>query len=809
MNSLVHDVRIGARRFKREPAFAVLASLTLALGIGFTTTVFGIAQAALFNPVPYVDGTKIVVFQIQNPASPGRGDRGWLGAQEFVEYRSHMSSLAEVIGISSDEEVVYAGNDGAELLRGASVSGNTFRFFGVSPVVGRGLTVEDARPGATPVFAMSYRMWSTLGRDSTLLNRNFVLNGVATTLVGVMPERFALSGADLWRPVAIDGNDSTANSRAFAMLARLKDGATLARAEAEFRVVAARLAPAYPRLYPKGFVVRGMTLVDNLSGRLRPTLRLFAGAVALLLLIACANVANMLLARATQREREMAIRSSLGATRSLLIRQLLVESALLALVGGGVGCLFAHFGMRALVALAPNGLIPPEAAVGLNGQVLAFNLAITVATVLIFGLVPALRTMGRDLTGPLKGRSRSMSTAPRVGQLNSMVVIAAVALSLVLLTGAGLLFRTSAKLRAIDLGFEAKGITFYRIRFPPGRYRAAAQKEQLLDQVLERVRALPGVASATAASAVPLDGGIRTGLEVPGADVDSTALALVQLCSDGYFATVGLRLRSGRALSAEDVSGVRKVAVVNEALAQRYFGRVNPVGKYVRISALLDKRDERLADPTFEIVGVVADTKNHGIRASAIPESFVPASISGAYGRSILLRTAGEQSSLGATVRRELWAIDRTLSFARAGSVEDMNRFSYAEPRFSSFVVVAFATVALLLVTLGIYGVITYTVSRQTHEIGVRIALGATRGDVLWMVLRKGLLLVGLGIIAGLAASIAVQRVVGSQLWGVQPYDPLTFGLVSVVVLVVGFAASFLPALRAVRVDPAVALRAE
>jgi putative ABC transport system permease protein len=807
---VAQDVRIGVRRFRREPGFVSLAVLTLALGIGFASAVFGLVYSTMFNPVPYVDAAGIVVFEIRNPASPSRGDRRWLTRQEFIEYRSQVSSLAQAIAVSSGEEVLLQRSEGTERLTGASLSGDTFSFLGVAPIIGRGLTVADAVPGARRVFVMSYRLWNRLGADRAVLGRTFVLNGVPTTLVGVMPGEFALGDADLWRPEWVETAASESSGGAFEMLARLKRGASLHQAESEFQVVAARLAPASPRLYPRNFAVVGMTLADRLSSRLRPMLRLFGGAVALLLLIACANVANMLLARATYREREMAIRSSLGATRSRLIGQLLAESAVLALLSAVAGCLFAYLGMRAFVTLAPAGLIPPESTVVLNGWVLAFALATAAATVLVVGLVPALRLVGHDLTAALQGSSRSPSSGLRAGRLNAAVVVSAVTLSLVLLTGAGLLARTFTKLQTVKLGMNAKGLQFYQIRFPAGRYRTSQERQQLLDQIVARVRPLPGVVAAAAASAVPLDGGARTGVAVPGTAPDSTALALVQLVSGDYFGTVGLRVVAGRALTADDIHSARRVTVVNETFARTYFGGLNPLGKRVDLLALRERRGDQLSDPAFEIAGIVADTKNHGIRDAAIPEAFVPASVSAVFGRSILVRTAGDQPALAATVQRELWAVDPGLALSKTGSVEqNLAHFVYAEPRFNLFIIVSFASVALLLVAFGIYGVVAHTVANQTHDLGVRIALGASSAAVRWMVLRRGLRLVGIGTAAGLAASVALHRLADSELWGVPAYDPLTLAVVSVLMLAVGLVASLVPARRAVRVDPLAALRHE
>lgn len=808
IGNLVQDVRITIRRFRRERGFVSLAVATLALGIGFASTVFGLVHGVMFDPIRYVDAAGIVVFEIRNPASPIRGDRRWLTAREFVEYRSQMGSLARAIAVSSDEEVLLQRPEGTERLTGASLSGDAFTFLGVAPAVGRGLVMADAAPGAAPVFVMSSRLWNRVGADRALLGRTFVLNGVPTTLVGVMPAAFALGKADVWRPVSVETAASGSGGPVFEMLTRLKAGVSLHQAESEFRLVATRLAPTSPRLYPHNFVVVAMTLADRLSSRLRPMLRLFGGAVALLLLIACANVANMLLARATDREREMAIRSSLGATRFRLVGQLLAESAVLALLSAVAASLFAYLGVRAFVALAPEGLIPPESAVGLDGWVLVFALATAAATILVVGLVPALRLVGRDLTTPLQGSSRSPSSGVRAGRLNAAIVVIAVALSLVLLTGAGLLARTFAKLQSVNLGMNAKSLQYYQVRFPAGRYRTSQERQQLLEQIVARVRALPGVTAAAAASAVPLDGGARTGVELSGAAPDSTSLGLVQLVGSGYFETVGLRVIAGRALADDDIRSARRLAVVNETFAKVYYGGANPLGKRVDLLALRSRSGDQPSDPAFEIAGIVTDTKNHGIREAAIPEAFVPASVSAMFGRSILVRTAGDQPALAATVQREFWAVDPGLALGKSGSVEqNLAQFVYAEPRFNLFIITSFASVALLLVALGIYGVVAYTVAQETHDLGVRIALGASSTGVLWMVLRRGLQLVGIGTAFGLAVSFAVHRLGESQLWGVPPYDPLALAAVSALMLAVGGVASLVPARRAVRVDPLVALR--
>jgi putative ABC transport system permease protein len=809
VRTMWRDLRYGLRAMRTQPAFTGLAVLTLALGIGAATTIFSVIQNVLLDPFPYANADKIFVFQIRNPASPRRGDRWFFQVPEFLDYQTHVAAFEEVIAVDAGEDVLYATREGTEHFSGAFVSGNTFRFLGVGAAIGRVLTPDDAKPGAPPVFVMSHRMWAKLGQDPAILGRSFVLNGVPTTLVGIMPPRFAMVAADLWEPVTLGLTNPQSRGQFYRLQARLKPGVTVQQAEAEFHVVADRLARVYPRLYPKTFTVKGVSLIDSVVGPLRTTLYTLAAAVALLLLIACGNVANMLLARAGAREKEMAIRASLGASRGRLVRQLLIESLMLAVLGSGAGCLFAHVGLKVLVMVIPEGLIPPEAVIRVNLPVLLFGLAAAGVTALVFGLVPALHTARGDLAEPLRDSGKGVSGGLRRGRLSGALVVAEVALSMVLLAGAGLLMRSLVNLRAIDLGLNPQNVLFVRLRLPLGQYRTAAAKQQLFDQLLPRLQALPGVTAAAVASAVPLDGGITTGIDIPGKPHETTWSTLVQLCSEGYFRTAELRLLRGRLLSREDVNSARRVAVVNETLARRDFGQADPIGRSMKVNVLETLPDGRVDNPTFEIVGVVADAKNRGIQNPPLPESFIPSSVTAAYGRSIIVRTAGSPLPLLNSVRREIWAVNPNLVVTETGTVADILRKSYVEPRFGLVVLGVFAGVGLVLVALGVYGVIAYTVSRQTHEIGIRMALGAARGDVQRMVLRMGLRLIGLGVVTGLLASLAVTRVLASQLWGVKPHDPLTLGAVVVVVAAAGVSACYFPARRATRVDPIVALRYE
>jgi len=658
---------------------------------------------------------------------------------------------------------------------------------------------------------LSYKAWvKEFNLDRSIVGRSFVLNGQPRTLVGIMPPRFTWRGSDLWTPASFDRSAANAQQTRFVMQGRLKPGLTIQRAEADINVLAHSLAHAYPKDYPKKFNVQMETVADMVVGQFKTILYTLLGAVGLLLLIACANVANMLLARATAREKEIAIRASLGAGRWRLVRQLLVESLLLALGGALAGCGVAYGGLKALVAAIPPNTIPDEAVIGLNVPVLLFSLGIAMLTALLFGLAPALHMARPDMVEPLKDAGKGISGGFRHGKLRSTLVVVEVALSLVLLVGAGLLMRSFLALQEVDLGLNPDNVLVVRLPLPKEQYKTVAAKQHFFRELLARLYATPGVVAATETSTLPPYGGIPSEVDVPGKTHSDKWNAIFQLCSEGYFRTLAIRTVRGRLLSEADVNGARKVAVVNQTLVKKFFGKDDPVGRQIKLSMLETAPDSPVKDPMFEIIGVVADVKNQGIQETPNPEVWIPYTITGAFERGILVRTSQDPMLLLNTVRHEVWAVDRNVALTLTGTLEGyLKQFSYSGPRFGLILLGVFAGVGLVLVAMGVYSVIAYTVSRQTHEIGIRIALGAGESDVLRMVMRMGIRLVGLGTVAGLTASLGLTRLLASQIFSVSPYDPMTLSGVVAVVVLSGLTACYFPARRATRVDPMVALRYE
>jgi putative ABC transport system permease protein len=809
MHWILQDFRYGLRGLRNQPGFTLLAIFALALGIGAATTIFSVIENVLLDPFPYTDAHRIVSFNIHDVTQSRPGGRSAFKVPEFLDYQEQNHVFSEVIG-GGNEDVLYTSRVGTELFTGAYVTPNTFRFLGVPALLGRVITEDDARPGAPPVFVLSYKTWlKNYSQDPAILGRSFVLNGVPTTLVGIMPSRFTKRGADLWKPQALDRGNPEVSRRYFMFQARLKPGATLRDVETDISVIARRLAQEYPKDYPKNFTIQVETYVDQVVGHFKKTLYTLAAAVGLLLLIACANVANMLLARASSREKEMAIRAALGASRSRLILQLLMESFLLAAGGAALGCLLAYGGIKALVAVIPDGAIPREAVIGLNVPVLLFSLGAAAFTAILFGLAPALQTARRDVVEPLKDSGKGSSGGFRRGKLRNTLVVIEVALSLVLLTGAGLLMRSFVALQQVDLGLNPDNILVARLPLPREQYKTAASKQHFFRQLLQRLYVLPGVVAATETSTLPPYGGIQSEIQIPGKTHTEKWESIFQLCSEGYFPTVGIRLVRGRLMSEAEVNDARRVTVVNQTLVRKFFGQEDPLGRQVKIN-LLETGPDAVKSPIFEIVGVVADAKNQGIQEPPMPEMFIPYTTTGAFERGILVRTAKEPLPMLNAVRREIWAVDRNVAVTLTGSLQDyLKSFSYAEPRFSLILLGVFAAVGLALVAIGVYSVIAYTVSRQTHEIGIRMALGAGRTDVFRMVLRMGSRLIVLGVVAGMLASFAATRVIASQLWGVSQHDPVTLAGVVAVVSIVGLAACYFPARRATRVDPMIALRYE
>jgi len=812
MGTLGQDIRFALRNLRKSPTFAIIAAVTLALGIGASTAIFSVIENVLMEPFPYPDASRLVSVQIHDTEQNEPGGRAGYSGPEFLDYIAQNHVLDRVIA-NAGQDVLYRSGEGTERFDGNLITPGTFEFLGMPALLGRVAHPADYEPGAPPVFVMRYKTWVTrFSADPKLINKTFVLNGTQRTLIGIMPPRFGWGDADMWIPTkpSRSGEQERNGFPVFwFLLGHLKPGISIRQAESDLTVVAKNLATVYPKVYPKKFSVHIETLTDLVVGRFRTTLYIVLAAVGLLLLIGCGNVANLLLARATTREKEFAIRAALGAGRWRIIRQLLVESFLLAASGAILGALMAWGGLKALVALMPQQIIPAEAVIRLNLPVLAFTLCVAVLTAIIFGLAPALQVVRRDLNDPLRDSGKGTSGGAAHGRLRNAVVVLEVAVSLTLLVAAGLLMRSFVALRDVHLGLQPDHIFVARLPLPEDRYKTSDQLAGFFRPLLTRLKALPGVLEATETSTLPPYGGIPSDIEIPGKTHAEKWNALFQLCSEGYFPVLKIQFIDGRPFTEAEVEGKRKLAVINQTFAHKYLGNENPLGQRVHI-AQLEQFPDKLADPWFEIIGIVADVKNNGLQDPVQPEIWVPYTMTGSGARGVLVRTAPDPMTMMNAIRHEIWATDSNVALTLTGTLESfIANFSYAGPRFGFLLMSVFGAIGLVLVTIGVYSVLAYTTARRTHEIGIRMALGAEKGHVLGLVIRMGVGLVGAGIVLGIIASLAVARVIATQLWGVSAYDPFTLTSVAALLLITGLVACWIPARRASRVDPLVALRYE
>jgi putative ABC transport system permease protein len=808
LEDLRRDIGYGVRTLTRTPGFTAVAIVTLALGIGAATVIYSVVRNVVLDPFPYAHSDRMVDIVLKDASD--RIIRGpYFPAPEFLDYQEQSHAFADVVGTATDA-MHWVHDGGADRVVIAWMTPNGFTFLGVPPLLGRAFGAADVEPNAPPVAVLNHRSWIALfGGDPNVVGRSIVLNGESRTIVGIMPPRFEWNVADLWLPSALRRSDDPSLSRTSrAFQAQLRPGITTKQAEAELNVIAARRAVDHPQDYPPHSRIEVITVIDWVVREFRGVLYTLFGAVSLLLLIACCNVANMLLARATTREREISIRAAIGASRGRIVRQLLVESALLASGGLVVGCLLAYAGIAALAGFMPRQGVPWETEIRLDRPVLLFALVAASLATMTFGLFPAFQSARRDLVAGTNVAGRG-SAGRRQTRMRSGLVVAQVALSIVLLLGAGLLMRTFVQLVNVDLGFDPRNLLVAGVAFPPDQNASVTDRLRFYRQALDRLGSVPDVESVAVSNGAPPFAGTSSGLQIPGLALPDQSSASVVFCSDRLLETVGLALVKGRQFSAQEVEQSHHLAVINEALANKYFGSEEPLGRTLRL-ARLTSYSPPVADPTFEIIGVVRDTKNQGLRELPAPQVFVPFPLRGLASLGFVLRTSHDPMRLANAVRREIQAVDQRVALVQPITLEDLiQRTFYARPRFSVLVLGIFACTGIVLVAFGVYGVLAYTVSQQSRENAIRMALGGDRNDVIRMVLRLGFRLIGAGLVIGVAAGLATNRLLVTQLWNTSPHDSTTMIAAVSIVLLIGMFACWVPARRAVRVEPIVALRHE
>jgi predicted permease len=815
MDALLQDLRTAFRALRRSPGFTVAALVTLALGIGATSAVFSVVRAVLLAPLPYADADRRVLIWSRWVGF----DKTWLSNQEVVDYRTQSRTMTAVAAWTTAQQNLTG--DGDPLRVGVGlITANTFEVLGAQPALGRTLRPEEDVPNGPPVAVLGYRLWQArYGGDPGIIGRKVLLNDVPVEVVGVMPDGFRLptdftvdaaEPSELWRAIQFDMNDLERGSHGYYGAGLLAPGQTAATATDELRALTRRWTEQ--GLYPDAmrFSAFAVSVDEEIRGGIRPALWILMGAVAFLLLIACSNVANLLLVRGDARLRELALRTAVGAGPGRLVRQLITESMVLALSGAALGLGVAAFSLRTLVALDPTSL-PPLAPVTLDAPVVAFTLGLGMLTTMVFGLLPALRTLGLNLVDALREGTQQATVGGGRQRLRSALVVIEVALAVILVVGAGLMVRSLAALGRIDLGFTPDRVLTLRLAVPTVRYDTPERVVTFYRDLLERVRALPGVEAAGLVRVLPLATTIGDyGLDVEGYEETPGAGAKGdwQIVSDGAFEAMGTRLVRGRWFTSADTSESQLVAVVNETLARQYFRDGNAVGGRLRVG--------NMKNPWAVVVGIVTDERHNGVTGLVKEKFYIPHSqwhvvtggnlIRNAF---LVVRTTGEPMTLSGPIRREVRALDATLPIANVRPMTEVVSASLATPRLTGFLLGAFAAIALLLAAVGIYGVLAYLVNRRTHEIGIRLAIGADRAQVIRMVLGQGVGLAAIGMVVGVAGAVALTRLMTSVLYDVTPGDLWTYGAVVAGLLAVAGVASALPALRASRVDPVVALRIE
>jgi len=806
---LQQDLRYGLRTLAKNPAFTSIAIVALALGIGANSAIFSVVNAVLLRPLPFKNPEQLVMLW-ENATHLGF-PKNTPSPANFLDWQSQASAFTGMAAMV-ERSFNLTGVGEPERLDGRRVSANLFELLGVPAVLGRTFAPDDDRPG-THVVLLSYSLWQRrFGSDPSVIGRALALNGESYTVIGIMPRFVQLPGFanrndQLWVPIAFPPEEAAQRGNHFLeVIARLKPGITLKPAQAEMDTIAARLAQQYPDYNTRiGTVV--VPLQEEVVGDIKPALLILLGAVGFVLLIACANVANLLLARAAVRQKEIALRLALGASRSRLTRQFLTESVLLAMFGAGLGLLLAVGGIRMLKTFIPATIAQVQT-INIDARVLIFTAFIAVVTGIAFGLAPALQASHLNLNDTLKEGGRDAGGGSKGNRLRGLLVIGEVAVSFVLLIGAGLLINSFFHLRNLQPGFRADHLLTMKVDLSEVKYPDRDRRAVFFDEVIRRVRALPGVQSAAVAGNLPLTyngDSMNISVEgVPDPPPDQRSDVIFRAIGPGYVGTMGIPIIRGRDFTDQDKADSKDVVVISEKTAQHFWPGQDPIGRRLKPGSSTSKT------PWREVIGIVKDVRqNDFIAAPKMQMYFTYRQLKDLAPNALVVRTSIEPLSLAASVRDAIWSVDKDQTVADIDTMEHIVAEAVARQRFSMLLLGLFATLALLLASVGIYGVMSYSVAQRTHEIGIRIALGATRGDVLQMTIKQGLKLVGSGMILGLAAAFLLTRVLQTLLFGISATDPVTFFGISLVLLAVAILASYIPALRATNVDPLVALRAQ
>ena len=807
----MRNLRYAARMLLRSPGFALVAIVTLALGIGANTAIFSVANALLLRPLPYVHPERLVLVYAQKPDAPGQVLPFSFPRATFLNEKSRAFSG---IAAFTNESFNLTGLGDPEQLTAARVSWNFFEVLGVRAAFGRTFLPEEDRPGAKAVCLISHALWTrTFGARANIAGQNITLDATPYTVIGVLPRGFEFAplgrGVDLWAPRVFDLNITTpAQIRGgvsfLSAVARLAPGVSAAQAEAEMDVLDRQYKRENPRMpdADPAQTIRARDLQTQTVSNVRPAVLILCGAVGLLLLIACANVAGLVLSRALGRRKEIAIRAALGARRWSLVRQLLTESVLLAAAGGALGIALSAWATHALAVLSQENL-PRFDEIGIDWRVIAFTGGLSLLTGVLFGLLPALHLSRQDLNPVLRSEGRGSAGGRRRNRARAALVVAQVALSMVLLVGAGLLVRSFVRLRGVSAGFDAHNVLTMNIALPPARYPKGSQMAAFYDQVVKQVSALPGVRSAAVCSALPVRPVRFSPVLVEGqpeVPLAARPILAIQMVSPAYFRTLRIPWRQGREFTGADQADAPLVAVVNETLVRRYWPHENPIGKHLLLG--------RMIQPAG-VVGVAGDVNNLSLAVAPAAEVYLAFPQRPWASMNLILRTAGDPHKWAAAVRAAVAVVDREQPVTAVSTMEEVLDTSTAQQRFSVFLLGIFSMTALLLAAVGLYGAIAYSVAERTQEMGVRIALGAAPRDILRMIVGQGLALAVTGLAAGTLAALALTRLMSPLLFQVSASDPASFAASAVLFAAIAALASYLPARRAIRVDPAEALRYE